>query len=152
MAKEFGKIIIPTDGSDEAKIAAKKALFLAKHIQSEVLALFVVDTSYHNRFSIPENVISYDLDASIKKEGMIALREIEKMGKKMGVKITRKMVDGIPDDEIIKVARKNDLIVMGSKGLTGLDRILIGSVSEKVLHHAQCPVMIVREVKRKTKS
>jgi len=73
------------------------------------------------------------------------------MGNRVGVKVVKKLVDGIPDEEIIKLARKSDLIVMGSKGMTALDRILIGSVSEKVMHHAPCPVMIVRGTKTQKK-
>ncbi|MFW6121234.1 MAG: universal stress protein, partial [Petrotogales bacterium] len=61
-----------------------------------------------------------------------------------GVKVKKKLVEGIPDNEIIKLANKNDLIIMGSKGHSALDRILVGSVSEKVLHHSDATVMIVR--------
>ena len=62
----------------------------------------------------------------------------------MRVKVRVKIVRGIPYEEIIKEAKKNDLIVMGSKGKSALDRILIGSVSEKVLRHTPSHVMIIR--------
>ena len=149
MAAEFGRIIVPTDGSHEAKMAAKKALFLAKNIGAEVVALFVIDTSFLNRFPSPQDLMSVNWDDVFQTEGLTALDYVEKMGKKLDVKVIRKMIEGVPDEEIIKISRKNDLIVMGSKGMTAIDRILIGSVSEKVLHHAHCPVMIVREPKEK---
>ncbi|RLF56476.1 MAG: universal stress protein, partial [Thermoplasmata archaeon] len=91
------------------------------------------------------DILTPDIHALLKKEGNLVLAEVERMGKRAGVRVIRKMVEGIPDEEIIKIARKKDLIVMGSKGKTALDRILVGSVSEKVIHHAPCAVMIVRE-------
>lgn len=144
MAAEFRKIIAPIDGSKEAKKAARKALYMAKHMDLEVVALYVVDTSLLAKFPAPEDVTSFDIDKFLQKEGLDALDEVEEMGREMGVKVEKKMVEGIPDQEIIEMAHQKDLIVMGSKGMTALDRILIGSVSEKVMHHAPCPVMIVR--------
>jgi len=145
--KEIGRIILPTDGSEEANRAARKAIYIAKHVGVEVIALYVVDTPFLTRYSSGEDILTPDILSLIKREGRIVLNKVEKMGKRAGVKITTKMVEGIPDEEIIKIARKNDLIVMGSKGKTALDRILLGSVSEKVVHYAPCPVMIVREKK-----
>jgi len=144
MAAEFRKIIAPIDGSEEAKKAARKAMYMAKHMDLEVVALYVVDTSLLAKFPAPEDVTSFDIDKFLQKEGLNALDEVEEMGREMGVKVEKKMVEGIPDQEIIEMAHQKDLIVMGSKGMTALDRILIGSVSEKVMHHAPCPVMIVR--------
>jgi nucleotide-binding universal stress UspA family protein len=62
----------------------------------------------------------------------------------MDIKVKTILIEGMPDDEIIKLANKNDLIIMGSKGHSSLDRILVGSVTEKVLHHSNATVMIVR--------
>ncbi len=154
MAKEFRRIIAPVDGSEEARNAAKKAIFLAEHIGVDVVAIYVRDTSVFARFPFPDDMLSFDMDKFLQKEALSALDKVEKMGSKAGVKVIKKLVDGIPDEEIIKMAGKNDLIVMGSKGMTALDRILIGSVSEKVMHHASCPVMIVRgkTAKKKAKS
>ena len=72
------------------------------------------------------------------------LDDIEEMGNKEGVKVRKELKEGIPDDEIIKLAGKKDLIVMGSKGKTALDRIFLGSVSEKVLHHADSSILIIK--------
>jgi nucleotide-binding universal stress UspA family protein len=85
-----------------------------------------------------------DVIDAMKKQGESILDEIAKMGSDTGVYVEKRLVDGIPDDQIIKSADKNDLIILGSKGHSTLDRILIGSVSEKVLHHSNATVMIVR--------
>ncbi|MGC9307233.1 MAG: universal stress protein [Thermoplasmatota archaeon] len=145
MAREFERIIAPIDGSEGAKKAARKAIYLAKHLGVNVVALYVVDASLIAKIPSPEELGSFNIDRFLEKEGLAALDEVESMGMEEDVKVEKKMVEGIPDHEIIELAGKNDLIVMGSKGMTALDRILIGSVSEKVMHHADGPVMIVRE-------
>ena len=145
MAREFERIIAPIDGSEGAKKAARKAIYLAKHLGVNVVALYVVDASLIAKIPSPEELGSFNIDRFLEKEGLAALDEVESMGMEEDVTVEKKMVEGIPDHEIIELAGKNDLIVMGSKGMTALDRILIGSVSEKVMHHADGPVMIVRE-------
>lgn len=142
MAKEFGRIILPTDGSDEAKKAMEKAIFLASHLDINVVAMFVVDMSHLSRF--PVEIMPSSIYEFLQKEALSCLNEVEKMGKRMGVKVTKKIVEGIPYEEIVREARKNDLIVMGNKGMTALDRIFLGSVAEKVVRHAPCTVMICK--------
>ena len=144
MTKMFSRIIMPTDGSDEAKKAAKKGLFIALHLGIDAVALYVIYTSFLARVPYPAEILSFNWDEFLQIQAHDALDIVEKMGKKARVRVVKKMVQGIPDEEIIKEAKKSDLIVMGSKGKTALDRILVGSVSEKVVHHAVCPVMIVR--------
>lgn len=150
MTKEFGRIIIPVDGSDIAKKAAKKAIFLAKSTGIKAIALHVVNTPMPRvaaRGPLTETPVfsSYpQLYELLRKQGHSYLDEIEKLGKKMGVDISKKMVDGHPVNEIIKEAKKGDLIVIGCKGRTGLDKLLVGSVAENVMHHASCPVMVVK--------
>ena len=145
MAKEIGKIIVPVDGSEESKKAAKKAIYIAKHIKSSILALYVIDSSFTTNYGIGSDMLSPDFSALLKREAEIVLNEVAKMGKRNGVRVVKKIVEGVPSEEIIKAANKKDLIIMGSRGRSALERILIGSVSEKVLHHAPCSVMIVRE-------
>ena len=145
MVREFERIIAPIDGSEGAKKAARKAIYLAKHLGVDIVALYVVDASLIAKIPSPEELGSFNIDKFLEKEGLAALDEVASMGMEEDVTVEKKMVEGIPDHEIIELAGKNDLIVMGSKGMTALDRILIGSVSEKVMHHADGPVLIVRE-------
>ena len=146
--KEFGKIIAPVDGSKAAKKAAKKAISLAKNMGIDVVAMYVVQI--HTPLSTPlanGHVLMEIYKAQKKKEqskGQSVLSKIKEIGTKMGVNVSKKIVDGHPAEEIIKEAKKNDLIVIGSKGTTALDRLLMGSVAENVVHHAPCPVMVVK--------
>ena len=144
MAQEFKRIVAPVDGSPEAKKAAKKAIFLAKQIGVDVVALYVVDKTFLARFPAPEDLMSFNWDKFLQKEAFDVLDDIEKMGEKENVRVIKELKEGIPDDVIIKAAGKKDLIVMGSKGKTALDRIFLGSVSEKVLHHSPSSVLIIK--------
>ena len=140
--KNFRRIVLPVDGSTGAERAAKKALTLAKETGVDVLAMYVVDDSGP---TYPEFIAWYtDMIKSEKNYGISVLDKIKKMGSKNSVNVVTKLVRGHPDQEIIKEARKNDLIVMGCKGRSALNSILVGSVCEKVLHHSSSPVMMIR--------
>jgi len=141
-AKDFQRIVLPVDGSDDSTRAVTKALSLAKETGVDVTALHVMKFPY-----VASVDLSYtypDIMETIKKEGKTILDEVKKQGSEMGVHVKTKLVEGIPDDQIIKEAKKDDLIVMGCKGKTALSRILVGSVCEKVLHHSKSPVMVIR--------
>ena len=140
--KDFRRIIAAVDGSKPSKHAALKAIDLAKDTHTEIEALYVVyePNSVYPGFS----GIYPDAVSLMKKEGNSILKEIKKMGSKKGVNVKTKLVVGYPDQEIIKEAHKNDLIVMGCKGHSALSNILMGNVCEKVMHHSTSPVMVIR--------
>jgi nucleotide-binding universal stress UspA family protein len=142
----FERIIVPVDGSEVAKRAAKKALALAQASDIQVVVMHVLFTvpDLPSPDAYPGALRYQEMHEFIQKEGQLYLDEIEELGNQMGVKVSKKLVEGHPAEEIIKEARADDLIVMGSKGRTGLDRLLMGSVAENVARHASCPVMIVK--------
>jgi nucleotide-binding universal stress UspA family protein len=142
--KDFHRIVAAVDGSSYATKAAKKAISLAKISGVEVVALYVVDTPRLTQTIPYDNDVSTPWEAILSKQGKEVLNNVEKMGKAAGVTVIKKLVEGLPEEVIINEGKKDDLIVMGCKGLTGLDRILMGSVCEKVSHHASSPVLIVR--------
>lgn len=141
--KGFGRIIAPVDGSDGAAKAAKQALFLAKETKKPVIAIYVIDTPRLTEV-IPPDDVSVAWEELLKKEGQKILNDIEKKGLKMGVSVKKKLLEGIPEEVIMKEAKKNDLIVMGCKGKSAVDRILMGSVCEKVTRHTTAQIMVIR--------
>jgi len=144
MPKEFVRILVPVDGSDVAKKAAEKALTFAKPADIPVVVLHVININlyaYQTEIVYPTEIPLHEL---IQKEGHSYLDEIVTLGEQMGINVSKKLVEGHPAEEIIKEANEDDLIVMGRKGKTALDRLLLGSVAETVVRHASCPVMIVR--------
>jgi nucleotide-binding universal stress UspA family protein len=142
MNKDFRRIIVPVDGSKSSKLAVKKAIDFAHDSGIELTALYVL----HEPDAIyPEFGKMYpDAVELMKKEGYSILKDIEKMGSEKGIDVKTKLVVGILDQEIIKEAGKNDLIVIGCKGQSVLSRILIGSLCERILHHSSSNVMIIR--------
>jgi nucleotide-binding universal stress UspA family protein len=141
--EDFKRIIAAVDGSSYATKAVKKAISLAKSNGVELVALYVIDTPRLTK-TIPYDDVSLPWESILTKQGNEVLNDVEKMGKAAGVTVIKKLVEGLPEEVIIQEGKKDDLIVMGCKGLTGLDRILLGSVCEKVSHHATAPVLIVR--------
>jgi nucleotide-binding universal stress UspA family protein len=151
MEKEFKRIIMPVDGSESSKRSAKKAIYLAKKMDVELIAIYVVHVPISAYVGPPYSPVIYtdnteikEIRKKMKKEGALVLDEIEEMASKVGLTITKKVLEGSPDEEIIRISKKDDLIVMGAKGISAIDRIFLGSVSEKVLHNASSSVMIVR--------
>lgn len=144
MPKEFGRILVPVDGSEVAKKAAKKALALAKSLDTKVVVMHVINIdlyAYHTEIVYPSEIPLQEL---IQREAQSYLNEIVNLGEQMGITVSKKLVEGHPAEEIIQEAKKDDLIVIGCKGRTGLDRLLLGSVAENVARHASSPVMIVK--------
>ncbi len=73
-----------------------------------------------------------------------AVDRVHKAAEKMGIPVSTIVKEGAPADEIIKASKDHDLIVMGTLGRTGLSHLLMGSVAEKVVRFASCPVLVVR--------
>lgn len=139
----YERIVIPVDGSEPSKEAVRQGLEFAKAAGAKVLALYVMDTTAFA--SIPPDSLTTDIHSVLNKEAYEAVNYVVREGKKTGVYVETKIVEGAPSEEIIKNSGVNDLIVLGTKGRTGLEKILLGSVAENVVHHASCPVMVVRK-------
>jgi nucleotide-binding universal stress UspA family protein len=136
----MGRIIIPIDGSAEMEKVVEKALSLAKEIERNVVALYVIDTPRLTEV-IPPDETAIAWESILSTEGQKILNEIETKGKRMGVHVVKKLVEGIPENEIIKEAKKHDLIVMGCKSRGIFNRLLTSSVCEKVLDHSSSSIM-----------
>lgn len=138
----FNKILIPTDGSDYTKVAIDKGLSLAKLIGAEVTALYVLDqTAFVN---IPMDSTTLNIYTLLEEEGKTAVQYVKDAGEEMGIHVDTIIEDGSPVKSIIDRSKGFDLIVMGTLGRTGMSKLLMGSVAEKVVRHASCPVMVVR--------
>lgn len=145
MAKEFGRIIVPVDGSKVSKKAAKKAIYLGKETGIDIEIIHVIEMPYvPSAFEDASEIPYQSVYELLKQQAERILDDIEKLAKDETVTIKRKILEGHPAEEIIKEAKSNDLIIIGNKGMTALERIFLGSVTENVTHHAQCPVMIVK--------
>lgn len=140
----YKNIVIATDGSRNTRRAISYGVELAKFSGATVYALYVVDT----KSMISENwTIGRDTIYNImKSDGEKAVSEVRAIGEASGVEVKEVVLEGCPSSEIIKFAESNnaDLIVMGTLGVSGLEKFLIGSVAKKVVRGSKVPVMVVR--------
>jgi nucleotide-binding universal stress UspA family protein len=141
--KPFEKILIPTDGSENAKVAAAQGLTLAKLIGADVTTISIVDIGppFTNRGLRRAAVENYPY---LEEESSAAVEQVRQEGEKIGVAVEKIVRKGVPANEIIEASKDYDLIVMGTFGHTGLSHLLMGSVAEKVVRFASCPVLVIR--------
>ncbi len=142
------KILLATDGSDEAAMAAGAAVELSKQSGSEIHVAYVLPA--------PAQLIGHHLYSSEMRESVLGAAEreaetflkdrAEQLGADGGKVAETHLRSGEPDKEILRLAEElgAGLIVIGSRGLGAVSRALMGSVSESVVRHAHCPVFVVR--------
>lgn len=140
---KYSKILVPTDGSSYALLAGRHAVYLAKSLGASVISLNVMETdmAFHSGIHYADEVVQ------LEKSGLKATTGIKELCAGAGVESKELVIRGSPATTILKVAdeEKVDLIVMGTVGMSAVERVLLGSVSGKVSHHARCPVLLVRE-------
>jgi nucleotide-binding universal stress UspA family protein len=137
----YNRILIPTDGSDFSKEATTHGLRLAKLTGAEVTSLFVIeDTSYLNIAPVITN-----LSQTLEEEGNKAVAYAKSEGERMRVKVRVRIERGSAPLVIIKDSIDYDLIVMGTHGRSGISKLVMGSVTEKVVKASGCPVLVIRE-------
>lgn len=138
----FKNIIIAVDGSDHSHQALAYAQNLAERFEA---TLWLVHAFPHTSDLLGYN--EYDnLVARRKSAGQAILDEARQRFGEVKVVVHEELMEGPAAEAILAVAetRQADLIVMGTRGLTSLKGLVLGSVSNKVIHHASCPVMLVR--------
>jgi nucleotide-binding universal stress UspA family protein len=142
---KFKRVLIPTDGSEFTKSAIAQGLDLASVMGAEVTALYVVDQTSFVNFPMDSTVVSiYSL---LEKEGKDAVDFVVQEGEKRGVKVNVLVLEGSPAKRIVDESKNHDLVVMGTLGRTGISKLLLGSVAERVVRFASCPVLVVRAAK-----
>ena len=114
--------------------AAKKSIILSKKLDIPLLSIYVVEKRRLLKFTYSTDYNSWKRETE--EEAQKNLNRIEELASEENVNVNTMVLHGTPSEEIIKQVNKNDLIIMGSKGHSSLDRILLGSVSETVIHHA----------------
>ena len=142
----FRHILAPIDGSENSIQAAKTAFRIARVLSSQVTALYVVDRTVLKEVARYANQPPAETHQEFRHSGRQYLRHLERLAQEAGVRVDREIREGEPHEEIVAVADAIgvDLIVMGHVGRRGPRRILIGSVTERVIELAHCPVLVVK--------
>lgn len=138
----YSRIMVATDGSECSVQAGRHAIYLAKKLGATVFILNVVDTdmAFHSGIHYAEGI------GELEKSGTEATARIKALCDERGVSAREIVVRGTPAVMILKVAidEQADLIVMGTVGMSAIERALIGSVSDRVMRNASCPVLLVK--------
>jgi len=138
----FEKILVPLDGSEQSLWALGKAVQIAKKVGGEITLIHVYSVS---PLAITPIQV-YEYAQAMRKHGEGILADSQKKAEAEGVHVQTLLVDGHTVEEILKAAREGNfsLIVIGARGLSKMQELLMGSVSDGVTRLAPCPVLIVR--------
>ena len=134
------KILVAVDGSKYTDIIVDQAISMGRICNSVIVAISVIPF-------FPDYVSSaVQLEEELSKNTRKLLETVKRRIEKENIACeTLVRIDEQPHEPIVQEAKKRnaDLIVMGTRGVTGLKRVLMGSVAQKVIGHAPCPVMVV---------
>jgi len=136
----YDSIVLPTDGSEGTENAVTHALELAETFDSKLHVINVVDVR-----NFYDGVNWEEVLQDVELKGGEIVGEIVQKAEDRGIEADQKVIRGIPHQEINDYAEEEnaDLVVMGSHGRKGLERMLLGSVTEKVLRTSERPVLTV---------
>lgn len=150
------KILVPVDGSKPSDRAIEYAVDMAKRRKANLVAVHVMHLPAYALTHTPiegmpthmVTSISVTISVGERKIAENYLNKVKKMAKRGKVKIETKIIEDQPSivHAITKIAEKEgcDLIVIGTKGRTGIKRFLLGSVASGVVTYAPCPVLVIR--------
>ncbi|MFP4655052.1 MAG: universal stress protein [Methanohalobium sp.] len=144
MSTGYNTILIATDGSENSKNAVHSGIELAKNTGAKVYAVYVIEpvSAAMSRKGPDWAKAAMDM---MKKDSEKATGYIEKLGQDANLDVESVILEGDPADKIIEFADKNDidLIAMGTRGLSGIKRFMVGSVADKVVRHSDKEVLVV---------
>ena len=144
----FSRIVVGTDGSETAQLAVREAAELARQTGAELDLVSAYEPVPQSRLRSEQMEAPDDIAHTVgpREDVDAILREAAEEVEAAGVKVRTFARQGEPADAILDVAEEEsaDLIVVGNKGMTGAKRFLLGSVPNKVSHHAPCSVLIIR--------
>lgn len=138
----YNEILVPTDDSEASRAAIDHAVQLASLCNGRVHGLFVVDSGPIENVG---GVYPQAVD-EIEEMGYDAVEQVEKAGEEENVETTTAVVTGVAHEEINDYIDEGDIdvVVMGTHGRQGVDRYLLGSVTERIVRTANAPVLTVR--------
>jgi nucleotide-binding universal stress UspA family protein len=139
--RHYGRILLATDLSSSSEVATAEAFRLAAQLGASVLIVNVIDAGALRRTAGRGPALH-----QVRAVREHAISELVARGRSHGVEVSFLIWEGDPAESIIEAAASEgaDLIVIGNRGLAGMGRALIGSVSDEVVRNATCPVLVVR--------
>lgn len=145
-SKPQRRILIATDGSKACENVADLGVEIAKLNGAKIYALYVIDLTPFDSILMDESWVKNAYER-FEKIGREAICCIEESAKAAGIEAAPVLLKGNPAEKILNFAenQKVDMIVVGSTGKSGIERFMLGSVSEKVVRNSKIPVLVVHE-------
>jgi len=139
----YDEILVPTDGSPASEAAIEHAIDLAAQYGARLHALYVVDGAAYSTLEAGSEIVV----EALRSEGETATQRVADAAADAGTDTTTTVTTGTAYQSIRDYVAENgiDMIVMGTHGRKGLDRYLLGSVTERVVRTADVPVLTVRQ-------
>lgn len=143
----ISRILLATDFSKSAEPATELAIQLARQLSARLTLLYVYFAPLYMGPFGDAYIMQPDLAAKLRADGLRALEQLSQRVSEAGVAVDVVAMEGLVSDVILEVAtsRSVDMLVMGTHGRTGFKHLLLGSVAERVVRLAKCPVLTVRE-------
>ena len=147
------RILVAVDGSKPSLNASSQAIDIAKRLDAELIAIYVISPDI--RYNYLEDTITPRLPRALKNVMMVATQrgqthvdKVKQKAKEKGLIVKTDVIMDISSvvKEIVEYAEKNkvDMIVVGSRGLSGIKKMLVGSVASGVVTYAHCPVLVAK--------
>jgi nucleotide-binding universal stress UspA family protein len=144
----YSSIVLGTDGSETAREAVKQAIELAKAVGARVHLVSAYQPVPESRLRQERQGAPEDIQWSINPRQDVEkiLEEEGEHAQEAGVEVETHSREGDPADAVLDVVEEEnaDLVIIGNRGMTGARRFLLGSVPNKISHHATCSVLIIR--------
>ncbi|MES2877628.1 MAG: universal stress protein [Pseudomonadota bacterium] len=144
----FKHILVPVDGSSTAQLAVDKAISLAKAFGSRVTTIFVIDPYPFTGVGTDFAYGQAEYLSAATAEANAAIKAAKTTFEEAGIPVETSVIEAhAPWRGVVQAAEsaQTDLIVMGSHGRSGLEKLVLGSVTQAVLSHTHLPVLVVRE-------
>jgi nucleotide-binding universal stress UspA family protein len=143
----YKKILVPTDGLVHSLKACQYAIKLAKLTGAEIIGIYVIPSRIVSIFEERrlEGRTAHDVATEYKKNGEAYLRQFQSICSKEHIEVRTILAEGYPPEEILKVAEKEDvdLIVIGVRRKSSIERTVTGKTSDEIVRNAKCPVVII---------
>ena len=139
----YDDILVPTDGSTHAGLAAEHGIEIAKRFDARIHAVHIVDIRALS--GTPDAVVSASFSQQLTAHGEEVTESVAERARATGLDVTTTVQQGMPSSTLLSYVQEHDidLVTMGSAGRTGLDRYLIGSTTNRIIRQSEAPVLSI---------
>lgn len=144
---QIKKILVPVDGSESSKKAVEMAGQIARDQKAKILLLHIIELNMPSALQVEYSYVQYSYtDDELKNLKDISQKILDNAREMLvGIEVETMNLVGYPVDEILRITDEEeiDMVVMATRGMTGIKKYLMGSVTNNVVHHSKKPVLVI---------